>query len=72
MSKLRDIMEYEWPLDDRELRHLQVKIAAAGEMKSAIKKYLDSCENCIANRCGKHKRLRRSMENYLNGVYKSL
>lgn len=62
-----------------DLEFLQRKISAAGEMKTAIKKFLDEfeymnrnhdLEKCYADECQsvfkRIKKLKKSMEDYLN------
>lgn len=68
--KLRDISEYNGEL---EIDFLQRKISAAGEMKTAIKKYLDTMDDMFCGHCNcgddieaKTARLRKAMEAYLN------
>lgn len=67
MRKLRPIEGYEGGVD---IAYLQRKISAAGEMKSAIKWFLDWWDNEFAEATAygdsKVKRLRKSMVDYLN------
>jgi len=60
--KLRDISEF-GELKSTDLKYLQAKISAAGEMKTAIKRYLDAHPE---NKCSHTKKLKKTMEDYLN------
>lgn len=67
MRKLRDISEYNGELD---VAYLQRKIACAGEMQTAIKRFLDleldlRMDNVVLYQKRKNE-LRKAMENYLN------
>ncbi len=60
--ELRDIDKY-GELSSSDLRYLQAKISAAGEMKTAIKRYLDAH---APRRCEHVERLEQTMVDYLN------
>lgn len=54
-----------------DLAFLQRKIAAAGEMKTAIKRFLDLCDeggSCPVCTTPRTRPLRKAMEDYLNVV----
>lgn len=65
--ELRDINEF-GGFSPSEARHFQLKISAAGEMKIAIKSFLNSCDRCRRGEKHNalHTRLRIAMEDYLN------
>jgi len=62
--------DYGDQVPEQELDYLRRKVSAAGELKTAVKRFLDGCDGCLKGRCKPHKELRRRMEDYLNGVSK--
>lgn len=76
----RNLENYGQVVESRELKYLWNKISAAGEMKSAIKRFLDTYdrdidlddyETVVKHRKelkGRVKNLRKAMENYLNCI----
>lgn len=75
VRELRDIIENYSVPSEEELRYLQRKIANAGEMKTAIKRFLDvwplAESDAKADRDAVKKRVRelkKAMEAYLNTI----